>query len=164
MGLEIERKFLVKGEYKSLAYEHSHIQQGYISKGNGRTVRVRMRDEKGYITIKGPSDIAGLARYEFEKEISLEDAQDLMKICLPGVIDKYRWLVKNGKHIVEVDEFKGENEGLVLAEIELEDENEPYIRPDFLGKEVTGDRKYYNSHLTTYPYTVWGKDEQQQDQ
>lgn len=155
MSLEIERKFIVTGEYKSKAFSHSHIQQGYIAKGNGRTVRVRIRDDKGYLTIKGPSNIAGLARYEFEKEIPLADAQDLMRICLPGQIDKYRWLIHNGKHTIEVDEFLGENEGLVMAEIELANEDEEYIRPDFLGKEVTGDRRYYNSHLIDYPYRYW---------
>lgn len=155
MAQEIERKFLVVGDYKSKATSHSHIMQGYISSGNGRTVRVRIRDDKGYLTIKGPSDAAGLARYEFEKEISLEDANDLMKICLPGIIEKYRWLVPDGIHTIEVDEFLGENEGLVVAEIELHYESEPYERPDFLGKEVTGDKKYYNSHLMRQPYKAW---------
>lgn len=155
MALEIERKFLVTGDYKSRAFSHSHIMQGYICRESGRTVRVRIRDGKGYLTIKGPSDKSGLGRYEFEREIPLSDAEELMKICLPGIIDKNRWLVKSGRHTVEVDEFFGENEGLVVAEIELEDENEEYERPDFIGEEVTGDKKYYNSNLMVHPYSKW---------
>jgi CYTH domain-containing protein len=155
MPREIERKFLVVGEYKSKSYSHSHIQQGYMPTTAGVTVRVRIRDDKGYLTIKGPSNAAGLGRYEFEKEIPLSDANDLMKLCVPGRIDKIRWLVRSGKHVVEVDEFFGENEGLTIAEIELAHEQEEYVKPDFLGKEVTGDRKYYNSHLMRNPYKNW---------
>lgn len=155
MGLEIERKFVVVGEYKDKAYSHSKIEQGYISSGNGKTVRVRIRDDKGYITIKGPSDAAGIGRYEFETEIPIADAHDLMKLCGTGYISKTRWLIKNGKHTIEVDEFWGDNEGLVMAEIELSSIDEEYIRPDFLGKEVTGDRRYYNSHLLLNPYKYW---------
>lgn len=153
--VEIERKFLVVGEFKDKAYACSHIEQGYISSGNGRTVRVRIRDDKGFLTIKGPSDEAGLARFEWEKEIPVDEARQLMNICMPGRIIKDRYLVHNGKHTIEVDEFFGENQGLVMAEIELEGEDEEYLRPDFLGKEVTGDRKYYNSHLMHAPYTLW---------
>lgn len=153
--VEIERKFLVVGEFKGKAYACSHIEQGYISSGNGRTVRVRIRDDKGFLTIKGPSDEAGLARFEWEKEIPVDEARQLMNICMPGRIIKDRYLVHNGKHTIEVDEFFGENQGLVMAEIELEGEDEEYLRPDFLGKEVTGDRKYYNSHLMRAPYTLW---------
>lgn len=153
--LEIERKFLVVGEFKDKAYACSHIEQGYISSGKGRTVRVRIRDDKGYLTIKGPSTAAGLARLEFEKEITLDEAQQLMTICLPGRIIKDRYLIHNGKHTIEVDEFFGDNQGLVMAEIELESEDEEYIRPSFLGEEVTGDKKYYNSHLMNAPYKYW---------
>lgn len=153
--VEIERKFLVVGEFKDKAYACSHIEQGYISSGNGRTVRVRIRDDKGFLTIKGPSDEAGLARFEWEKEIPVDEARQLMNICMPGRIIKDRYLVHIGKHTIEVDEFFGENQGLVMAEIELESEDEEYLRPDFLGKEVTGDRKYYNSHLMRAPYTLW---------
>ncbi len=153
--VEIERKFLVVGEFKDKAYACSHIEQGYISSGNGRTVRVRIRDDKGFLTIKGPSDEAGLARFEWEKEIPIDEARQLMNICMPGRIIKDRYLVHNGKHTIEVDEFFGENQGLIMAEIELEGEEEEYLRPDFLGKEVTGDRKYYNSHLMRAPYTLW---------
>lgn len=158
MPLEIERKFLVQGEYKHLAYHQSRIRQGYISSGNGRTVRVRIRGEKGYLTIKGPSNHVGLSRYEFEKEIELADAEDLMRICEPGIIDKTRYLIKCGNHVFEVDEFYGENEGLVLAEVELSDENEAFERPEFLGREVTGDRRFYNSHMRKNPYMLWKND------
>ena len=155
-GLEIERKFLVKGDgYKQQAYSHSHIQQGYICSSHGRTVRVRIRDERGYLTIKGPSENGGLSRYEFEKEISLDEAEHLMQLCEPGIIDKTRWLVKSGQHTFEVDEFFGENEGLVMAEVELGSEDESYEKPDFIGQEVTGDRRYYNSHLRKLPFCRW---------
>ena len=133
MHFEIERKFLVKGPFKELASSSSRIMQGYISSMKGRTVRVRIRDEKGYLTIKGPSDQGGLVRYEFEKEISLQDARDLMKICEPGIIDKTRYLVPYEGHIFEVDEFYGENEGLILAEVELKAPDEPLNVPLFWG-------------------------------
>lgn len=155
MALEIERKFLVCGEFKNLAFSSSRICQGYICSGNGRTVRVRIRDKKGYLTIKGPSDIKGMSRYEFETEIALADAEELMKLCEPGVIDKTRYLVKAGKHVFEVDEFYGDNEGLIIAEVELASEDEAYERPDFIGQEVTGERKYYNAQLRINPYKNW---------
>ena len=155
MPFEIERKFLVKGDFKSMAYAHSRIKQGYIYSGGGRTVRVRIRGDKGYLTIKGPSDKAGLARYEFETEIPVADASDLMRLCEPGVIDKTRYLVRSGAHIFEVDEFYGDNEGLVIAEVELGAEDEAFEKPDFIGREVTGDRRYYNSHLRRNPYRLW---------
>lgn len=152
MALEIERKFLVTGEFKHLATEHSRIIQGYISSQKGRTVRVRLRDKQGFLTIKGPSLNGGLSRYEFEKEITFDEALSLLRLCEPGVINKERWLVPAGKHVIEVDEFFDENEGLIMAEIELNDENEAFERPDFLGQEVTGDRRYYNSCLRVHPY------------
>ncbi len=157
MHFEIERKFLVVGEFKNQAYDHTRIQQGYIASGKGRTVRVRIRGDKGYLTIKGPGSPGRLARYEFEKEISVEDARDLMLICEPGVIDKTRYLVKgpDGRHIWEIDEFYGENEGLIMAEVELEGENDPYEKPDFIGREVTGDVRFYNSHMRQNPYRLW---------
>lgn len=157
MPQEIERKFLVTGEYKSHAYAQSHIVQGYISSARGRTVRVRIRDGKGYLTIKGASNASGISRYEWEKEIPLNEAEDLMKICEPGVIDKTRYLVRSGKHTFEVDEFYGENEGLVVAEVELASENESFVKADFIGKEVTGDVRYYNSQLMVRPYKSWLK-------
>lgn len=155
MPQEIERKFLVTGEYRSKAYAHSRIVQGYISSARGRTVRVRIRDDKGYLTIKGASGASGLSRYEWEKEIPLDEARELMKICEPGVIDKTRYLVRSGNHVFEVDEFYGENEGLVVAEVELSAENEPFVKPDFIGREVTGDIRYYNSQLRLRPYKSW---------
>ena len=161
MPQEIERKFLVTDDsYKRLATSSSHITQGYIFSGKGRTVRVRIRDEKGYLTIKGPSDKAGLSRYEWEKEIDLQDAEDLMKLCEPGVIDKVRYLIPSGKHIFEVDEFFEENVGLIMAEVELASEDEPFEKPAFIGKEVTGDRRYYNSHLRENPYSRWKKSDE----
>lgn len=157
MHFEIERKFRVKGDFRPFATSSSHIQQGYIASGNGRTVRVRIRDDKGYLTIKGPGGSDGLKRYEFEKEIPLADAQDLMFICEPGVIDKVRYLVPVGQHTFEVDVFAGDNEGLIMAEVELGAEDESFERPDWLGEEVTGDRRFYNSHMRQYPYKMWGE-------
>ena len=155
MPQEIERKFLVDGEYKSKAYASSHIVQGYICSARGRTVRVRIRDDKGYLTIKGPADASGISRYEWEKEIPLDEARDLMKICEPGVIDKTRYLVRSGRHVFEVDEFYGENEGLVIAEVELSSPDEPFEKPDFIGQEVTGDARYYNAQLMRHPFCRW---------
>lgn len=154
-GLEIERKFLVhkRMDWKSLASSCSHIQQGYFAAVN--TVRVRIRDNKGYLTIKGPSRDGGLSRYEFEKEISYQEAQQLMALCEPGVIDKHRYLIEYAGHTFEVDEFHGDNEGLVMAEVELKREDEAFEKPDFIGKEVTGDRRFYNSHMRRAPFILW---------
>ncbi len=155
-GMEIERKFLVRdSSYKQLAYSSSHIRQGYICSGHGRTVRVRLRDDEGYLTIKGPSLDGGLSRYEFEKAISREEAEQLMRLCEPGIIDKTRYLVSSGQHTFEVDEFHGDNDGLVMAEVELKAPDEPYQKPPFIAEEVTGDRRYYNSHLRMHPYCLW---------
>lgn len=157
-GIEIERKFLVLDySFRRLSYDSSHIRQGYICSDRGRTVRVRLRDDRGYLTIKGPSDAAGMSRYEFEKEITPEEAEQLFKLCEPGVIDKTRWLVKSGDHTFEVDEFHGDNEGLIIAEVELKSEDEPYEKPHFIGREVTGDRRFYNSHLRQHPFCLWGE-------
>jgi CYTH domain-containing protein len=154
---ETERKFLVVGDFKSQSYNTTRIQQGYIASNNGRTVRVRIRGDKGYLTIKGPSGLKGITRYEFDTEIPLDDARELMEICEPGIIDKTRYLVKSpdGRHTWEIDEFYGDNEGLVLAEIELSHESEDFQKPDFIGREVTGDRRFYNSHMRSYPYRLW---------
>lgn len=158
MPQEIERKFLVKGdEYKSQAYAHSRIVQGYICSVRGRTVRVRIRGGRGYLTIKGASDAVGMSRYEWEKEIPLAEAEELMKLCEPGVIDKTRYLVQSGKHVFEVDEFYGDNTGLTMAEVELASEDEPFVKPDFIGQEVTGDVRYYNSQLMKHPFKEWKK-------
>lgn len=158
MAQEIERKFLVKGDaYKALAFNHSSIAQGYIVSGGGRSVRVRIRGDQGYLTIKGASNADGLSRYEFETEITLSDANDLMALCEPGIVRKTRWLVRAADgHVFEVDEFEGDNEGLVMAELELKSEDETFEKPDFIGKEVTGDRRFYNSHLRRYPFKIWG--------
>ena len=161
-GLEIERKFLVCGEdYKQQAFHHSRIKQGYISSRRGATVRVRLRDGQGFLTIKGPSDAKGISRYEFEKEISAEEAAHLFELCEPGIIDKTRYLVRAGNHTFEVDEFYGDNQGLVMAEVELQSETETFEKPSFIGQEVTGDRRYYNSHLREYPYSQWPTSEKQ---
>ena len=156
MALEIERKYLVLDDsYKREAFSSYHIQQGYICSGRGRTVRIRIRDERAYLTIKGPSVNGGLSRSEFEYAIPLADAQELMKLCEPGIIDKTRWLVKSGDFTFEVDEFHGDNAGLVVAEVELQSETDQPVLPSFIGKEVTGDRRYYNSQLRSNPYSNW---------
>ena len=158
MALEIERKFLVLDDsYKHEAFSSYHIMQGYICSERGRTVRIRIRDHQAFITIKGPSVDGGLSRYEFEQEIPFADGKQLMTLCEPGIIDKTRWLVKSGEHIFEVDEFHGENAPLVMAEVELKSpDDEPKI-PHFIGKEVTGDRRYYNSQLRKHPYSLWAE-------
>ena len=152
---EIERKFLVAGDFRSGVSGASHIVQGYLSSARGRTVRVRLRDERGWITVKGPAQ--GLTRIEWEKEIPAGEAQLLLSLCEPGAIDKTRYLVPaaDGKHVWEVDEFHGDNEGLLVAEIELASEDDAFERPAWLGEEVTGDRRDYNSALTKYPYKDW---------
>lgn len=155
MAQEIERKFLVKGEYKELSFKAARITQGYLSSVPERTVRVRIKGDKGYITIKGKVSFSGASRFEWEKEIPVAEARQLLEICEPGLIDKTRYLVKSGLHTFEVDEFHGENEGLVLAEIELVSENEAFEKPGWLGMEVTGDPKYYNSMLVKNPFRVW---------
>lgn len=155
MAQEIERKFLVKGEFKNLAKKETRITQGYLSSVPERTVRVRVKGEKGFITIKGIGNESGASRYEWEKEIASDEVKELLKICEPGVIDKTRFLVEAGEHTYEVDEFYGENEGLTVAEVELNSEDETFEKPEWLGEEVTGDVKYYNSMLMKNPYTKW---------
>lgn len=155
-GLEIERKFLVRhgGAFKRVASSVSHIRQGYIP-AEGATVRVRVRDDKAYLTIKSKSVDDGMTRYEFEREITPDEASHLMKLCQGGVIDKHRYLVKVGNHTFEVDEFHGANEGLVMAEVELDSETEAFDKPGFLGPEVTGDKHFYNSYMLFNPYKNW---------
>lgn len=155
MAQEIERKFLVKGEFKAQAYKQSRMIQGYICSAGGRTVRVRIAGDKGYLTIKGPTSDSGTTRYEWEKELPLSDARELMKLCEGGMISKTRFYVRSGNHTFEVDEFDEANQGLVLAEVELRDENEEFIKPGFIGEEVTGDLRYYNSQLMKCPYSTW---------
>ena len=155
MANEIERKFLVKGEFKNLASKSTRIVQGYLSSVPERTVRVRIKGDKGYITIKGIGNASGASRYEWEKEIPASEVEELLKICEPGVIDKTRYLVNVDNHTFEVDEFYGDNMGLVLAELELSSEDESFQKPNWLGEEVTGDTKYFNSMLMKNPYTKW---------
>lgn len=158
MSLEIERKFLVTdSSYKEQAFACDRIAQGYICRQSGNSVRVRVRGDKGFLTIKGPSMDGGLSRYEWEREIPVAEAWELMRLCKGGIIDKSRYLVRCGEHLFEVDEFYGDNEGLVVAEVELSSLVEEFERPAFLGKEVTGEAKYYNGHLSRFPYKEWEK-------
>ena len=156
MTLEIERTFLVEGDFRPFAASASHIVQGYICAERGRTVRVRLRDEAGFLTIKGPSTDDGLSRSEFEYPVSADDARALLRLCQDGIIDKTRWLVPMADgHTFEVDVFHGDNDGLVVAEVELGSTEEDFVRPEWIGKEVTGDRRYYNSQLRAQPYKSW---------
>ncbi|MGB1269050.1 MAG: CYTH domain-containing protein [Flavobacteriaceae bacterium] len=154
--IEIERKFLVVSDaFKKEAYKYTRITQGFLSTDPERTVRVRVKGEQGVLTIKGKSNKSGTSRFEWEKELSLEDANALLKICKKGVIDKIRYEVSCGKHIYEVDEFFEDNDGLIVAEIELNSENEVFEKPVWLGKEVTGEVMYYNSQLSLKPFCEW---------
>lgn len=156
---EIERKFLVKDlSFKKEAFRQTKILQGYLNSSPERTVRVRQRGEMGFITIKGKSNESGMSRYEWEKEILASEAEELIKICEPGVIEKIRYEVQVGENIYEIDEFFGENEGLVLAEIELTSETQNFERPGWLDREVTGLKEYYNSNLIKHPYKQWKKE------
>ena len=156
MAIEIERKFLVNDEsYKEMAFKSDRIAQGYICRQGGNSTRVRVRGDKGYLTIKGPSIDGGLSRFEWEKEIPASEAWELMKLCPTPIIDKTRYLVEFEDHVFEVDEFYGDNEGLVVAEVELSAIDEEFKKPPFLGKEVTGEGKYYNSSLSRFPYKCW---------
>lgn len=156
MAQEIEKKFLVDSDhFKTEASRSTRIIQGYLSSIPERTVRIRVKGEKGFITIKGKGNDSGASRYEWEKEIPVAEAEELMRICESGVIDKTRYEVKAGPHTFEVDEFYGENQGLVVAEVELENEDEQFEKPGWLGQEVTGDTRYYNSMLMKHPYSKW---------
>jgi adenylate cyclase len=155
-NIEIERKFLLKNDdYKPLIVKSINIKQGYISAEKGHSVRVRSKGNKAYLTIKGASNRNGISRFEWEHEIDVDDLEGLFSLCQNGIIEKTRHLVPLGKHIIEIDEFEGDNKGLILAEIELESENEPYEKPEWLGEEVTGNRQYYNSFLSKFPYKTW---------
>ncbi len=154
--VEIERKFLVTSEeFKSEAITKHEITQGYLNSNPERTVRIRIKGESGFITIKGKSNETGTTRFEWETEISLLEAKPLFLLCEKGVIQKTRYEVSIGKHIFEVDEFHGDNEGLIIAEIELSNEQENFKKPDWLGKEVTNDMRYYNAYLSQNPYKFW---------
>ena len=154
--LEIERKFLVKNKnFKKEAYQSFHIKQGYLNSHPERTTRIRIKENKSFMTVKGKSSESGLSRFEWEKEIDLKDAEALLQLCEPGKIEKTRFLVKSGNHIFEVDEFYGENEGLIVAEVEMNSESDQVLLPDWLANEVTGEQKYYNSALTQKPFKTW---------
>lgn len=154
--LEIERKFLVKSEaYKKEAVSKTRIIQGFLNTHPERTVRIRVKGEKGYLTIKGKSNVSGTSRFEWEREIAKDEALSLMDLCEPGIIDKYRYEVLYEGKVFEIDEFLGDNDGLVVAEIELETETENFEKPKWLGLEVTGQIAYYNSQLIQKPYNQW---------
>jgi CYTH domain-containing protein len=155
MSQEIERKFLVKGDFAQDAVRQKRIIQGYICADMARTVRVRIQGDDAFLTIKSAPDGKGWSRYEFEKPISPTDAGELLKLCLPGVIDKVRHWIHVGNHLWEVDVFHGENEGLVVAEIELSSEDETFELPAWAGEEVSGDSKYYNASLSQKPFSQW---------
>ena len=156
MAKEIERKFLVAGDYKQDAVSSSHIVQGYIGRTPSLTFRIRLRDERGYLTVKGRTDEAGMSRDEWEYEIPAADARELLAHS-DGSIEKRRYMVPAGRHTFEVDEFFGANEGLTMAEVELSSPDEAFERPAWLGDEVTGDKRYYNSQLLQHPYSAWKK-------
>jgi CYTH domain-containing protein len=154
--IEIERKFLVTSEaFKTEACNKTRIIQGFLNTDKERIVRVRLKDEKGFLTVKGKSSDGGVSRFEWERELSKDDAEALIKLCEPGVIDKIRYEVKVGNHLFEVDEFFGDNEGLIVAEVELSHVSEAFEEPKWLGEEVTGNTKYYNSQLSKKPFKVW---------
>jgi len=156
MGNEIERKFLVIGDFKNQATKETRIIQGYLSSVPERNVRVRIMGEKGFLTIKGIGNESGASRFEWEKEIPIADARDLLEICEPGIIDKTRFIIPEKRGLkFEVDEFYADNLGLTIAEIELPSEDHEFERPDWLGKEVTGEVRYYNSMLMKIPYKIW---------
>jgi len=155
MPQEIERKFLVIGDFKQKSFKETRITQGYLSSIPERTVRVRIKGNQGFITIKGISNASGASRYEWEKEIPLNEAEELILLCEEGIIDKTRYQIKSGNHIFEVDEFYGENLGLIVAEIELRFEDEAFEKPEWVGDEVTGDAKYFNNMLMKKPYIKW---------
>lgn len=156
MSLEIERKFLVQNSsYKSESFKVSYIKQGFLNSDKNRVVRIRILDESGFITVKGISSKDGTSRFEWEKEIPLAEAQQLFKLCEDGIIEKYRHYVTSENHVFEIDEFKGKNNGLVVAEIELNSSDEPFKKPNWLGIEITGEIKYYNSELSKKPFTKW---------
>ena len=158
MAQEIERKFLVVGEYKHLAHSSIHIVQGYVASGM-RTVRVRISDDRAWLTIKGPSHDGGLSRFEWEIEIESRRALELLPLVEGALIDKRRHLIEYAGHTFEVDEFYGDNQGLVIAEVELSSADEEVALPDWIGREVTGIKRYYNSHLREHPYSAWSDEE-----
>jgi len=155
--IEIERKFLVlSNTFKTEAYKKTKIIQGYLNSNKQRTVRIRIKGDKAFLTVKGLSSKSGISRFEWEKEIPKEEANSLLLLCEKGLIDKIRYEIKVGASIFEVDEFYGDNEKLIIAEIELDHENAKFIKPEWLGKEVTGQTRYYNTELIKKPFKLWG--------
>jgi len=155
--IEIERKFLVTSKaFKNDSFTQNRIKQGYLSSVPERTVRVRTKGDRAFMTVKGISNDSGMSRFEWEKEISIDEATKLLELCEKGTIDKTRFEVKVGNHIFEIDEFYGDNEGLIMAEVELNSEKENFEKPNWLGEEVTNDKRYYNSYLSANPYKTWG--------
>ncbi|ESU29867.1 hypothetical protein FLJC2902T_03450 [Flavobacterium limnosediminis JC2902] len=153
---ETERKFLVTSDdFKTLAFTQNRIVQGYLNSHPERTVRVRIKGDKGFLTIKGKGNESGTTRFEWEKEIPITEAEQLLPLCEEGTIDKIRYEITVGKHVYEVDVFSGANEGLIIAEIELSSETESFEKPNWLGKEVTGDERYYNAYLSNHPFKNW---------
>jgi CYTH domain-containing protein len=153
---ETERKFLVASDdFKTLAFSQNRIVQGYLNSHPERTVRVRIKGDKGFLTIKGKGNESGTTRLEWEREIPLTEAEQLLPLCEQGTIDKIRHEISVGNHVYEVDVFSGENEGLIIAEIELASETESFEKPSWLGKEVTGDERYYNAYLSNHPFNNW---------
>ncbi len=154
--IEIERKFLVTSNaFMKEAFQQTRIVQGFLNTHPDRTIRVRLKGDKAFLTVKGKSTDEGLSRFEWEKVISKSDAESLLNLCEKGTIDKLRYEVKYDQHIFEVDVFYKDNKGLVVAEVELKDVNETFEKPSWLGKEVTGDPRYYNSQLSKYPFKNW---------
>ncbi len=158
MGYEIERKFLVEGEFKSKAFKSFKIKQGYLALSGANVVRVRVKGDVGYITVKTAVKEGTITRHEWEYAIPQAEAEEMLELCEDAILDKTRYLVKVGDHVFEVDEFHGDNDGLLLAEVELDSENEKYDRPEWLGEEVTGNVRYYNSFLSIHPFKGWSED------
>ena len=156
MSIEIERKFLVKNDdFKLESNRNNKIKQGFLNKKKNRVVRIRISDASAFITVKGKSNLSGTTRFEWEKEINKNEAEELLSLCEPSIIEKIRYYIKKGDHTFEIDEFFGKNKGLIVAEIELTSENENFEKPDWLGEEVTGKIEYYNSNLSKQPYKNW---------
>ena len=156
MNIEIERKFLVKNkDFKNLSYKEEVFKQGYLNSDKTRNVRIRVTNDKAFLTIKGASNASGTTSFEWEKEINRQEAEQLLLLCEPTIIEKKRYYIKNDDLIFEVDEFYADNQGLILAEIELNSEHQKFKKPDWLGKEVTGNKEYYNSYLSKNPFKSW---------
>ncbi|HUH25983.1 MAG TPA: CYTH domain-containing protein [Flavobacterium sp.] len=156
--IEIERKFRVKNTtFLSNSKESYKITQGYLNSDKNRTVRIRTKNNQGFITIKGVSSANGLSRFEWEKEIEITEAEQLLLLCEDFIISKTRYLVPFKNVVFEVDVFEGTNEGLLIAEVELQSEDQTFEKPDWLGDELTGDERYYNSYLSNHPFTTWGR-------